>query len=146
MPTCIGRTQTRVSIVISASVCGTNAMHHPDLQAVLARAGPYQASSIHSRRRLSFHSRTPGGSRSSRWHADRGTPPATLSSLPALQSQGPSQNIRNPRERRLLSDLWLMSAASFRRMEKLDQARSAIQEAEQLDEENEAVWVQVSSP
>lgn len=37
-----------------------------------------------------------------------------------------------------------MSAATFRRLEKLDQARGAIQEAEKLDERNEAVWVQVN--
>ena len=36
-----------------------------------------------------------------------------------------------------------MSAATFRRLEKIDQTRGAIQEAETLDEENEAVWVQV---
>lgn len=52
---------------------------------------------------------------------------------------------RSARERRLLSDLWLTSAATFRRLEKLDQTRGAIQEAECLDEENEAVWVQVSA-
>ena len=60
-----------------------------------------------------------------------------------MASLSGGRNIRNARERRLLSDLWLMSAATFRRLEKLDQARGAIQEAEQLDEENEAVWVQV---
>lgn len=37
-----------------------------------------------------------------------------------------------------------MSAATFRRLEKLDQARGAIQEAEALDEENENIWIQVS--
>lgn len=36
-----------------------------------------------------------------------------------------------------------MSAATFRRLEKMDQTRGAIQEAETLDEGNEGVWVQV---
>ena len=36
-----------------------------------------------------------------------------------------------------------MSAATFRRSGKLDQARGAIQEAEVRDEENPNVWVQV---
>jgi hypothetical protein len=36
-----------------------------------------------------------------------------------------------------------MAAASFRRIGKIDQAVAAIREAEMLDEENEAVWVQV---
>ena len=50
---------------------------------------------------------------------------------------------RPPRETRLLSDLWLTSAATFRRMGKLEQAKAAIQEAEVCDEENPNVWVQV---
>ena len=47
------------------------------------------------------------------------------------------------REIRLESDLWLMSAATFRRLRKIEQAKGAIQEAEVKDEGNPAVWVQV---
>lgn len=36
-----------------------------------------------------------------------------------------------------------MSAATFRRVGKIEQTRAAIQEAEILEEENEAVWVQL---
>lgn len=36
-----------------------------------------------------------------------------------------------------------MSAATFRRIGKIDQAKGAIQEAEVSDENNPAVWVQV---
>lgn len=36
-----------------------------------------------------------------------------------------------------------MSAATFRRLGKIEQARGAIQEAEVRDENNPAVWVQV---
>ncbi|KAI9457599.1 hypothetical protein BJY52DRAFT_1204514 [Lactarius psammicola] len=50
---------------------------------------------------------------------------------------------RSRKERRLLSELWLMSAATFRRSGKLEQARAAIQEAEVRDEENPNVWVQL---
>jgi hypothetical protein len=39
--------------------------------------------------------------------------------------------------------LWLMSAATFRRLGKIEQAKGAIQEAEVKDEGNPAVWVQV---
>lgn len=46
---------------------------------------------------------------------------------------------------RLLSDLWLMSAATFRRLGKLDEAKGAIQDAEERDYENPNVWVQVRS-
>lgn len=107
---------------------------------MLARGGPYQASSIHSRRRLSFSSRIA--------RSERGrevSPSAPSPQPPPLPSatQENNHSIRNARERRLLSDLWLMSAATFRRLENLDQTRGAIQEAEMLDEENEAVWVQV---
>lgn len=42
----------------------------------------------------------------------------------------------------MLSDLWLMSAATFRRLGKIEQAKGAIQEAEVRDENNSAVWVQ----
>jgi hypothetical protein len=47
------------------------------------------------------------------------------------------------KENRLLSDLWLMSAATFRRLGKIEQAKGAIQEGEVKDEDNPAVWVQV---
>jgi hypothetical protein len=55
------------------------------------------------------------------------------------------QDFKNERlmKDRLLSDLWLMSAATFRRLGKIDQAKGAIQEAEVKDENNPAVWVQV---
>jgi tetratricopeptide (TPR) repeat protein len=43
----------------------------------------------------------------------------------------------------MLSDLWLMSAATFRRLGKIEQAKGAIQEAEVRDEGNPNVWVQV---
>ena len=51
--------------------------------------------------------------------------------------------MRNARSNRLLADLWLMSAATFRRLGKIEQAKGAIQEAEVRDEDNPAVWVQV---
>jgi len=115
----------------------------PDFHAVLRRAGPYQASSIHSRKRISW------GSRSARTITDRVASPTAHSPLPpplplpSVAAQENARNKRTARERKLLSDLWLMSAATFRRLEKLDQTRGAIQEAEILDEENEAVWVQL---
>ncbi|KAJ1303827.1 hypothetical protein OPQ81_008249 [Rhizoctonia solani] len=45
-------------------------------------------------------------------------------------------------ERRLLSDIWLASAATFRRSSRPNEAQAAIAEAEWLDEANPAVWVQ----
>lgn len=109
-----------------------------DFHAVLARAGPYQASSIHSRKRvISWGSR-------SHTERDLSSPVPSLPPPPPLPSlQNAPANGRSARERRLLSDLWLTSAATFRRLGKIEQARGAIQEAEVLDEENEAVWVQV---
>lgn len=38
-----------------------------------------------------------------------------------------------------------MSAAIFRRLGKIEQAKGAIQEAEVRDDDNPAVWVQVRS-
>ncbi|KDR72826.1 hypothetical protein GALMADRAFT_252100 [Galerina marginata CBS 339.88] len=110
----------------------------PDFHAVLHPTS-YQASSIHSRRRLSsiIHSgdRTPNAS----------PPPPPPPSLPTSGGQQDSQlrNQRSAKENRLLSDLWLMSAATFRRLGKIEQAKGSIQEAEVRDENNPNVWVQL---
>ena len=101
----------------------------------MLRPSAYQASSIHSRRRLSAVT-----SMSDLHDADAQTPPPPA--LPPIEASS-SVNSRAARERRLLSDLWLMSAATFRRLDKIEQARGAIQEAEVRDESNPAVWVQV---
>jgi tetratricopeptide (TPR) repeat protein len=54
-----------------------------------------------------------------------------------------TQDERDPRLTKLLIDLWLMSAASFRRWGKLEEALGAIREAEALDPTDGDVWVQV---
>ncbi|WFD36587.1 hypothetical protein MCUN1_003470 [Malassezia cuniculi] len=51
---------------------------------------------------------------------------------------------RVSRETRTLVDLWLLSSATFRRAGDLEQARSAINEAERLDAGNASVWVQLA--
>lgn len=51
--------------------------------------------------------------------------------------------IKNSRTTKLLVDLWLMSAATFRRLGKLEECRGAISEAENVDADNADVWVQV---
>lgn len=48
-------------------------------------------------------------------------------------------------EIQLLAQLWLLTAATCRRSGRFDQAISAIQEAELLDNTNPEVWVQVRS-
>lgn len=103
-----------------------------DFNALLAESRLYQASSIHSRPRVI----SPRGS-----YIGPLVPSST--STPPLLGQTSTPPVRTPRERRLLSDLWLMSAATFRRMGKYDEARAAIQDAEKHDEGNEGVWVQV---
>lgn len=65
---------------------------------------------------------------------------------PAPPSLTPSPSGRTPAETRTLSNLWLQSAATFRRWGKLEQALGAIQEAEVVDAENPEVWLQVSAP
>ncbi|KAK0200307.1 hypothetical protein DFS33DRAFT_1360453 [Desarmillaria ectypa] len=104
----------------------------PDFHAVL-RQTAYQASSIHSRRRLSLLIK------SSDSVPNESPPPPPTPALP----QQTTPNKRTARETRLLSDLWLMSAATFRRLGKIEQARGAIQEVEVKDENNPAVWVQL---
>ncbi|TFK35798.1 hypothetical protein BDQ12DRAFT_687572 [Crucibulum laeve] len=106
----------------------------PDFHAVL-RQSPYQASSIHSRRRVSSvihsHDRTPNDS----------PPPPPPPPIPPAQDF--KRSGRAAKEKRLISDLWLMSAATFRRLGKIEQAKGSIQEAEVRDEDNPAVWVQL---
>ncbi|KAA1470851.1 hypothetical protein DENSPDRAFT_836753 [Dentipellis sp. KUC8613] len=91
----------------------------------------YQASSIHSRRQFSPFTSTQELPR-----PESPPPPPPPVAIPREDGDRPR------RERRLLSDLWLMSAATFRRSGKIEQARAAIQEAEVRDEENPNVWVQ----
>ena len=68
---------------------------------------------------------------------------AGLSHTPPPPSIKPTDHGRTPAESRILSNLWLMSAATFRRWGKLEQCLVAIEEAETLDPENNLVWVQL---
>jgi hypothetical protein len=97
----------------------------------------FQASSIHSRRYFA-----PSILQQDPSHAELPVPPSPSPVPPQLTTKS---NERAARNHRLLSDLWLMSAATFRRLSKIEQARGAIQEAEVKDENNPAVWVQVSN-
>ncbi|KAF9059567.1 hypothetical protein BDP27DRAFT_1341214 [Rhodocollybia butyracea] len=129
----------------------------PDFHAVL-RPTSYQASSIHSRRRIAAPSPSHSQSeekRSNNTSSPPLPPPSTLSLVPPAsktvrtikqsQSQAQAQTLTATmiKENRLLSDLWLMSAATFRRLGKIEQAKGAIQEAEVRDATNPGVWVQL---
>jgi hypothetical protein len=72
-------------------------------------------------------------------------PPPPPPPLPPVEPKTLRLNSRMAKENRLLSDLWLMSAATFRRQGKIEQAKAAIQEAEVRDEGNPSVWTQVNS-
>lgn len=63
--------------------------------------------------------------------------------LPPPPSPSKTRGTRTSSELRILSDLWLMSAASFRRAGKHGQCLVSIEEAETQDPENPAVWVQL---
>ncbi|KAI0370661.1 hypothetical protein BV20DRAFT_1052115 [Pilatotrama ljubarskyi] len=108
----------------------------PDFRALLGQP-PYQASSIHLRQHLSIYASQQDLSLLEA--PPPPPPPPPPSSAPALSRY----NIRLAKDRRLLSNLWLMSSATFRRLGKIEQARGAIQEAEVRDESNPAVWVQL---
>jgi hypothetical protein len=92
----------------------------------------YQASSIHSRRHSPYAS------------TNELVRPESPPPLPPPSMTLREKKERSRKERRLLSELWLMSAATFRRSGKIEQARGAIQEAEVRDEENPNLWIQVS--
>ncbi|KAF8630555.1 hypothetical protein AX17_005367 [Amanita inopinata Kibby_2008] len=108
----------------------------PDLHAVLQPTS-YQASSIHSRRRVSSiiqsQDRTPTES----------PPPPPPPPPPVPPAGHTKRSARIAKENKMLSDVWLMSAATFRRLGKIEQAKGSIQEAEVRDEGNPAVWVQL---
>ncbi|KIY44641.1 hypothetical protein FISHEDRAFT_50937 [Fistulina hepatica ATCC 64428] len=115
---------------------GLSSRSSPDLNAALRPENfPYQASSIHSRRITSFV-------RPYDVLSFESPPPPPPPTLPPIESKT-NWNARSSQERRLVSNLWLMSAATFRRLGKIEQARGAIQDAEVRDENNPAVWVQL---
>ncbi|KAF9788396.1 hypothetical protein BJ322DRAFT_1182415 [Thelephora terrestris] len=107
----------------------------PDFHSVLSISS-YQASSIHSRRRVTYGNSTPDEP------VMETLPPRPPPPVPVPQKQ-PRWDSRAAKGRRLMSDLWCMSAATFRRFGKIEQARGAIQEAEVRDGNNPAVWVQL---
>ncbi|KZT54059.1 hypothetical protein CALCODRAFT_485892 [Calocera cornea HHB12733] len=107
----------------------------PDFMKPPPSASVYQASSIHSRvRRYPSPGSLRGGMSGARLEAP------SPSIVPSEPSGHPG---RTQHETRILSDLWLMSAATFRRMGQIEQAHGAIQEAEVIDPENPNVWVQL---
>lgn len=85
-------------------------------------------------------SRSPGSS----LHGYGSLPHDLQRSLTPSPVPMPTPVQRKAHENRLLSDVWLTSAAVFRRMRRFDQAKDAIGEAEMLDENNPGVWIQVS--
>ncbi|KAF9240835.1 hypothetical protein BU15DRAFT_87417 [Melanogaster broomeanus] len=109
----------------------------PDFHAVLQNHH-YEASSIHSRSRLRSLIRHNNGNRTT--VNDYPLPPPSPSPPPVQEIETIPQISR---EDKLLSDLWAASAATFRRLGKIDQARGAIQEAEVKNQDNPAVWVQL---
>ncbi|KAG1772464.1 hypothetical protein EV702DRAFT_1134016 [Suillus placidus] len=106
----------------------------PDFYAVLQNHN-YQASSIHSRRRLRSLIRHNAAA------APIESPPAPPAPLPPVPEETPT--LHATKDDKLISDLWAMSAATFRRLGKIEQAKGAIQEAEVKDSENPAVWIQL---
>ncbi|RPD58162.1 hypothetical protein L227DRAFT_594388 [Lentinus tigrinus ALCF2SS1-6] len=133
---------TTISKKIGHNVGRHNSMHlkrsrsAPDFHALLGQT-PYQASSIHLRQHLSIYA-----SQVDLSTLEAPPPPPSLPP-PEPTPTLPRQKVRAAKDRRLLSNLWLMSSATFRRLGKIEQARGAIQEAEVRDENNPAVWVQL---
>ncbi|KAG6918514.1 hypothetical protein DXG01_013876 [Tephrocybe rancida] len=109
----------------------------PDFHAIL-RQTSYQASSIHSRRRISSFLHNPDDRTPT-----QSPPPPPVPIPPPPPPQDRKRNSPAAHRNRLISDLWLMSAATFRRLGKIEQAKGSIQEAEVKDEGNPGVWVQL---
>lgn len=71
--------------------------------------------------------------------------PSTVSLSKTPPDGPPTTTTTDPEAARMLAEVWLASAASFRRAGKLEESRGAISEAERLDPSNPNVWSQVSS-
>ena len=74
------------------------------------------------------------------------SPPASPTPQATLPTPPPSTILVNDRtkwEREWLCELWLRAAASYRRGDRVDDCRNALQEAELLNKENVNLWVQV---
>jgi hypothetical protein len=99
------------------------------LDVILDRRVISSGSSIYSRHTTSAQSH----------YQPSSTPPPP----PPTKSDPAGTNVRSPVETKLLAELWLHIAATFRRSGQLDQAFAAIQEAEVADVDNSEVWVQV---
>ena len=52
--------------------------------------------------------------------------------------------LRRQRAFKALTDLWLASASTFRRLGNLEESQKAIESAEEVDNSNPDVWCQVS--
>jgi len=122
-------------VVRNGSLKRTNSA--PDFHAVLQNRH-YQASSIHSHRRLRSLRRNSSSEDTEHPADDCPVPPPPPTPLPQDSKPIPQAS----REDKLLSELWASSAATFRRLGKIDQVKGAIQEAEVKNQENPSVWVQ----
>ncbi|KAH7100390.1 hypothetical protein BKA62DRAFT_750276 [Auriculariales sp. MPI-PUGE-AT-0066] len=120
-----------------------------DFGLVLSRTNSYQASSIHSRRgqiqgAAAAGASTPQlGSPFGTIIRRRSPSPPPPPPPPAPSAEKEKAKGREKREKRLRSELWLMSAASFRRQGRLEHARGAIQYAEACDANNANVFTQL---
>ncbi|KAG0345061.1 hypothetical protein BG005_001486, partial [Podila minutissima] len=61
---------------------------------------------------------------------------------PAIQKPSGKSLQRTARANKVLVTLWLMSAATFRRLDRMDDALKAIEEAERVDSSNPDMWHQ----
>ncbi|KAF9395445.1 hypothetical protein BGX21_009892 [Mortierella sp. AD011] len=68
----------------------------------------------------------------------------TLQNLPqAIQRPTGKSVLRTARANKVLATLWLMSASIFRRLDRMEEALRAIEEAERIDASNPDVWYQL---
>ncbi|KAG0041652.1 hypothetical protein BGZ83_001493 [Gryganskiella cystojenkinii] len=65
-------------------------------------------------------------------------------SLPPVVERPTSKSVsRTVRANKVLATLWLLSASSFRRLDRMEEALRAIEEAERIDASNPEVWYQL---
>lgn len=73
------------------------------------------------------------------------TLPKSLLSAPVAVQRPTTKSVqRTSRANKVLATLWLLSASAFRRLDRMEEALRAIEEAENIDASNPDVWYNVS--
>ncbi|ORY34198.1 hypothetical protein BCR39DRAFT_516718 [Naematelia encephala] len=142
VPSTLGRGSRPSSVRRLATPTASETSELKRLLPRLALADVFADSLFGPSRRASISSTTPSIAPTAA-HSHFHTSSRTPAPPPPPPMSSANDHGRTPAESRILSNLWLMSAATFRRWGKPDQSLVAIEESETLDPLNPDVWIQL---